>query len=43
MFYKDFKINCVCKGMLIWDKLNDNYFCEECNKQYTLDEMKEDE
>ena len=43
MFYKVFKLYCECKGRLMWDKINDNYFCEECNKQYTLEEMEVDE
>ena len=43
MFYEDSKFYCKCKGQLIWDNINDNYFCEECNKQYTSDEIENDE
>ena len=39
MFYKEYKLYCDCKTELRWDKINDNYFCEECNKQYSLDDM----
>jgi hypothetical protein len=41
MFYKEFIIKCDCKKRkdLIWDKISNFYFCDECNKIFSEDDI----